>query len=173
MKKPHQRAARVGGLVVALERLSALAQPYGRALSLCLSALLSPPLKRAGAYLRHIRQYQRLHEVLRKPPYAVPLALCRCLDSGREQNLYGSYWRASACAFRFNGGPRLSEVSRFSSSALRSGSDGTLVGTLTHKAIRSAAYRDFVRPVLQLLKPAVPLSAALRRHSPPRVRAVA
>lgn len=105
MKKPPQRAARVGGLVVALERLSALTQPYGRALSLCLSALLSPPLKRAGAYLRHIRQYQRLHEVLRKPPYAVPLALCRCLDSGREQNLYGSYWRASACAFRFNGGP--------------------------------------------------------------------
>ena len=48
MKKPPQRAARVGGLMVALERLSALAQPYGRALSLCLSALLSPPLKRAG-----------------------------------------------------------------------------------------------------------------------------
>jgi hypothetical protein len=49
--------------------------------------------------------------------------------------------------------------------------DGTLVGTLTHKAIRSAAYRDFVRPVLQLLKPAVPLSAALRgssHHNCPR-----
>lgn len=43
---------------------------------------------------------------------------------------------------------------------------GTLVGTCAF-AIRSAAYRDFVRPVLQLLKPAVPLSAALRRHSPP------
>lgn len=42
--------------------------------------------------------------------------------------------------------------------------DGTLVGTCAC-AIRSAAYRDFVRPVLQLLKPAVPLSAALRGRS--------